>query len=517
MATFNTDQPQRLIYSNGIFNIEALGGIRLEGLDRMRVTVKVSLCESEVPPLRHNLDLYNDSQLEKMVRKIAERLEIGTSTTAHALAELTQYLENYRLDRIREQGIETTIVPGLTEQQREDAIQYLKEGNLLQKTIHDLYQSGIQGEKENALILYLAMSSKRMEEPISVFCLAASGMGKSYLMERVAMCIPDEDKKEHTQFTSNALYYYKRDEIRNKVFLIEDLEGAVNALFPIRELQSKKRISRTITRKGKDGRLETVTLVVEGPVSVIGVTTEESIYEDNANRSILIYLDDSKEQDNRIMDYHKRKRAGLIDTYQEQLIQKKLQNIQRALEPIRVINPYAPMIDLPEHFPKKRRALPILLNFIEAITFYHQYQREQKVDTNTGEMYIECTPEDVVNGFNYLKSVLIRRSDELNGAVRGFYERLVSILSVLKQNKFKVTDIRKHMYIAPRTVYHYLKILTEYGYVEIIGGKQRIGFEYLLQDTFLQSKITSELDSHLETIIQKMNAVKRPSKRKKQN
>lgn len=517
MATFITDQPQRLVYSNGIFNIEALGGIRLEGLDRMRVTLKVALEESGLPPVRHNLDLYNDSQLEKMVRRIAERLEVGTSITAQALADLTQHLENYRLDRIREQQLQTVIVPKLTEQQKKDAIQYLKESNLLQRTIHDLYHSGIQGEQDNALILYLAMSSRKMEEPLSVFCLAPSGMGKSYLMERVAMCIPDEDKKEHTQFTSNALYYYKRDEIRNKVFLIEDLEGALNALFPIRELQSKKRISRTITRKGKDGKLETVTLVVEGPVSVIGVTTGESIYEDNANRSLLIYLDDSREQDDRIMDYHKKKRAGLIDAYQEQLIQKKLQNIQMVLEPIKVINPFAPLVDLPDNFPKKRRALPILLNFMEAVTFYHQYQREQKVDTNTGEMYIECTPDDIVNGFTYLKSVLLRRSDELSGAVRDFYERLVSILSVCGKTKFKVTEIRKQMQIAPRTVYHYLKILTEYGYIEIVGGKQRTGYEYVLQDTFLQSSIISELDRHIESIMQQIDAVTKPSKRKKRN
>ena len=76
-------------------------------------------------------------------------------------------------------------------------------------------------------------------------------------MERVALCIPDEDKKEHTQFTSNAFYYYKKEEIRNKIFLIEDLEGALGVLFPIRELQSKKRISKTITQKGRDGKLQT--------------------------------------------------------------------------------------------------------------------------------------------------------------------------------------------------------------------------------------------------------------------
>ena len=332
MASFTTDNAEQLIYDNGMLNIEVLGGIRLEGLDRMRVTLKVSLVETDVPPVRHNLDLYNDTQLEKMIRKIAERLEIGSSMTAGTLAELTQHLETYRIEKIKEQNNEQLLKSKpLTEAQRTAAIAYLQDENLLQQTMADLQTSGIIGEAENALILLLAMTTRKSSDPLSIICLARSGTGKSYLMEMVARCIPDEDKREHTQFTGNSFYYYKREEIRHKVFLIEDLEGALGVLFPIRELQSKKRISKTITRKGKDGRLETVTLVVEGPVSVIACTTKESIYEDNANRSILIYLNDAKEQDDKIMQYQKNKRAGLIDTYEEGQLQEKLQHMQKAL------------------------------------------------------------------------------------------------------------------------------------------------------------------------------------------
>jgi hypothetical protein len=205
MANFNTINPDQLIYENSILTIEILGGVRLEGLDRMRVTLKVSLNESEIPPVRHNLDLYNDTQLEKFIRKIAERLEVGTSVTAGTLAELTQALENYRLEKIKEQNHENAQpVKPLTEKEKQTAIENLKHETLLEQTIQDLQASGIQGEAENALILLLAMTSRKTPDPISVICLARSGVGKSYLMERVAMCMPDEDKKEHTQFTGNS-------------------------------------------------------------------------------------------------------------------------------------------------------------------------------------------------------------------------------------------------------------------------------------------------------------------------
>ena len=509
MANFKPNNPEQLIYENSLFTLEVLGGVRLEGLDRMRVTLKVSLNESEIPPIRHNLDLYNDSQLEKFIRKIAERLEVGTSITAGTLAELTQALENYRLEKIAAETSSSGRFSGvpLTETEKQIAIENLKHPTLLEQTVQDLQASGIQGEAANALLLLLAMTSRKTPDPISVMCLARSGTGKSYLMERVALCIPDEDKKEHTQFTSNAFYYYKKEEIRNKIFLIEDLEGALGVLFPIRELQSKKRISKTITQKGKDGKLQTTTLIVEGPVCVIACTTKESIYEDNANRSILIYLNDSKEQDEKIMSYQKRHRAGLIDKYKEQEIQTKLQLMQKALAPIKVINPYAPLVDLPESFPKKRRALPILLNVIEAITFYHQYQREQTADKETGEMYIEAHPNDIENGFKYLKNVLFRRSDELSGAVRDFYEKLKETTENKELKKFKVSDIREHIKLTPRSIQQYLKELLEYGYLHITSGKQRLGYEYEILSGTSEKALQQSIEGHINKVMEVVNRV----------
>ena len=518
MATFTTDNAEQLIYTNEYLTIEVLGGVRLEGLDRMRVTLKVSLNESEIPPIRHNLDLYNDTQLEKFIRKIAERLEIGTSVTAGTLAQLTQQLENYRLEKIKE---ETSLLgtggAPLTEKERKEAKEYLTTHDLLLTTQKDLAESGIIGELTNAMILFIAMTSRKTNEPLSVVCLAKSGTGKSYLMDMVARCIPEEDKKEQTQFTGNAFYYFKRNEITGKVFIVKDLEGALSALFPIRELQSEKKISKTITRKGKDGKLETITLVVEGPVSVITCTTQESIYEDNANRSILIYLDDSKEQDERILNYQKLKRAGLIDVLKENEIRQKLQNIQKCLEPIKVINPYAPLIDLPESIKTQRRMLPILLSFIEAITFYHQYQREQKKShplggdlEGAGEMYIESTPQDVENGFKYLQDVLFRKSDELNGAVRNFYEKLkiiVDKIEVTEENptkKFKVSDIKKHLKLTPRSIQIYFKTLQEYQYLQIVGGKQRTGYEYELLNAVTETELQKEIATHINIVLERV-------------
>ena len=69
--------------------------------------------------------------------------------------------------------------------------------------------------------------------------------------------------------------------------------------------------------------------------------------------------------------------------------------MQRVLKPIKVINPFAEHLELPQSVFKPRRTNSHYLQFIEAITFYKQYQREKEYDTETGEEFIETTIEDI--------------------------------------------------------------------------------------------------------------------------
>jgi DNA primase len=450
-----------LIYRNALLIVTVLGGVKLEGLDRMRVTLKVEVPDSPRPPVRHNLDLYNDNQLGKLVRVIAARLEVGMSVTEACLAELIEALEAWRLEEIKKQGPEKQEPKPLTEQEREAAEQFLKAPQLMERTSAALKASGLIGEEANGMILYVAMTSRQCEDPLSAICMARSGVGKSYLMEKVAQCMPEDSKLENTQFTENSFYYFKREEIRGRIFLIEDLDGAQAVLYPIRELQSKKRISKTVTVKDRSGSMRTISLVVEGPVSVIGCTTQESVYEDNANRSLLVHLDDSTAQDQRIMDYQRGRKAGLIDVQQEKEAQQMLQHVQRVLKPMKVVNPYAPLIALPAEVFKPRRTLGLLLSFIEAITFYHQLQRPEKVDETSGEIHIETTPEDIEAAFVLLSDTLFRKSDELSGTCRS----LLDWIRANEKGSFTAQAIRKRLRMAPRTLNRHLAELTAYGYV----------------------------------------------------
>ena len=478
--------PEYIVYKNGALEISVLGGIPMHNLDKLKVTLRVSK-QGNPSPLhilrQSNIDLYNDDDLTKLIRKLAERLELGTKEVQHALYNLITELENYRLKQIELAKPDLVQKRQLTVIRKEKAIAFLKSKNLLQKTNALIGKTGLVGEENNRLLMYLVFTSRLREQPLHIISLGASGTGKTYLQEKISELIPEDQKLEITALSENALYYFDRTELKNKLVLIEDLDGAQDdkILYAIRELMSKKRISKTIPIKDAKGNLKTITLQVEGPITLAGTTTKEKIYEDNANRSILIYLDNSKQHKEAIIKYQQNLSAGLINKTQENQTKAFLKDVQSVLEPVKVRNPYAPQLQIPTTVFKPLRTNAHYLAFIETVTFYHQHQRK-RISPPSGELegaYIETTIEDIEIANQLLKDVLLTKSDELTKGCRDFFEAVKRHLAKEQKTSFYSQQIRKAFRMSPNNVKYYLAILSKYNLVKVIGGHPRKqGYEY---------------------------------------
>jgi len=493
----DTTNHQHLTYKHPPLEIAVLGGIRLDGLDRMRTTLKIT---EEHLSLRHSLDLYNHGQVEKLVRKTAEKLEIGTSVIASALDQLTDELEKYRLAEIEKKAQEQVEQRKfLTPQEIKAAKLYLSSPNLMERTKEDIGKAGVIGEHDNRLLMYLIFTSRKRDNPLHVISLGASGIGKTHLQEKVSTLIPDEDKLEITSLSGNAFYYFGRQELRNKLILIEDLDGAEDVLYPLREIKSKKQVTKTVVIKNTKGETRTVTLKVEGPVCVSGCTTRESLYEDNANRSFLIYINESAAQDEQIMTYQRKLSAGKIDLAEEHKLQERFKDMQRILQPVQVRNPFAEMLQIPKEVFKPRRTNAHYLAFIEAVTFYHQYQREKCHDTETGEEYIETTLEDIKEANKLMKAVLLRKSDDLNGATRNYFEKLKSWMKSEDKNTFTNVSARQALKVNSSNQKRYMIALQEWGLVQKVKGDKKNGYAYEVSSFEDQQ----ERDKRIQTVMDK--------------
>lgn len=502
LAKLDTKNAELLIYDNCQLRIEVWGGIKITGLDRMKVTLKVQHKAKQLLPIRDTLDLYSRQQTENLIQTISENFDANIKQTETTISELTNELENYRIKKIESLQPKQETKNELTAAQRTTAINELKKEKLLERHNKMIGLTGIVGEEKNRMIAYLIYTMRKQQNPLHVMFLGASGSGKTYLQEKISELIPEEDKMEITQITENALYYFKQEELKHKLIIFEDLDGALQVFYPMRELQTKKKISKTVTLKDSKGNLKTITIIVEGPVCISGCTTKEKLYEDNANRCILLYIDMSKAQDKNIMEYHAAVESGDIDTEREQQYKELFKNIQRVLRPIQVNNPYSKFITLPEAVFKPRRTITLLRGFIKAIAFYHQYQREVKKDKHGG-LYIDVTIEDIEQGFYYMQDVLFSKSDELTKATREFLEQLKQLSKQSGSDTFNAKMIREQLRMNPGNMKRYLAELVRYGFIKANGNRYRKGsYEYSIVKMDEYEALKSAIEQHLQTILQ---------------
>jgi hypothetical protein len=218
----------------------------------------------------------------------------------------------------------------------------------------------------------------------------------------------------------------------------------------------------------------------------------------------LIYIDSSKKQDELIMDYQRARSAGDGSEATQEQTRELLKNAQRLLQPVKVINPFAKQLKLPQSVFKPRRTNAHYLHFIEAVTFLHQSQREQKVEKDTGVEFIETTLEDIENANKLLKDILLRKSDKLSPACRSYFEQLKLYLERENQTEFKNNDIRQALEVSHSKQKRYMSELLNDFYIQIKSGNRKTGFTYAITSfkeySDLKSSINSVLDDALNQL-----------------
>src|SRR5690606_30115843 len=162
----NTSNPNNYEYITKHLEIHALGGIKSNKPESLRVTLSIQKRKSE-NGLRHSIDLYNGNQVEKFTRTVAERLEIGTSVTRRTLQDLTRELENYRFLLIeKETEANRPYYKELSALEEKEAVKFLKSKDLLRKTNELIGKSGVIGEHTNRLLMYLIFTSRKTNNPL---------------------------------------------------------------------------------------------------------------------------------------------------------------------------------------------------------------------------------------------------------------------------------------------------------------------------------------------------------------
>jgi DNA primase len=299
------------------------------------------------------------------------------------------------------------------------ALAWLKAPDLMSAIAADIAASGVVGEAENALTVYLACLSRKLDRPLAVLIQSTSAAGKSALMDAVLDMVPPEERVTYSAMTGQSLFYLGGSDLKHKILAIAEEEGARHAAYALKLLQSQGAL--TIASTGKDpatGKLVTQDYTVEGPVALMLTTTAIDLDEELANRCLVLTIDESRDQTRAI---HSRQRyeetlAGLSARETQSQLRSLHHNAQRLLKPVKVVNPYAEYLTFMDDKTRTRRDHRKYLGLIRAITLLHQYQRPTRTLARPGiepVTYIEATLDDIAAANALAHAVLGTTLDEL--------------------------------------------------------------------------------------------------------
>jgi hypothetical protein len=382
------------------------------------------------------------------------------------------------------------------------SIDFLKAKELLKRLNLQIGKSGIVGEENSRLLLFLIIISYMNKSPIHAIVQGSSGSGKTHIISRIADLMPGEDVLRFTRITESSLYNWGEFDLFRKIIIIEDLDGLKeDALYALRELISNQFLSSSVSMKDKKGNNKSTRKEVKGQFSSLSATTKGETYEDNMSRSFLIAVDESKEQTTRIIENQNKRNAGEIDPKESQKAVQFIQSMVRNLKHYEVINPYATKLQLPEKVHKIRRLNEMYQAVIKQVTFLNQYQREL---TKDNQLITEI--EDIEQATEILFESIILKVDELDGSLRQFFERLKKYVKN-DNEEFILRDIRQDLSISKTQIFRYIQTLLELEYIKQIGGFSNKGIRYKIcyWDNYqkLRCEIKEFLIKQIEVIKQK--------------
>ena len=438
-------------------------------------------------------DLYSSRPRQTFINQASSELGVQDEVIKKDLGKVL-----LKLEELQEKQIKNTLepdkeVPRLNDNEQQQAIELLKDKDLLDRILEDFKTAGVVGEETNKLVGYLSCVSRKLDKPLAVIIQSSSAAGKSSLMDAILNFIPEEERVQYSAMTGQSLFYMGETNLKNKILAIAEEEGAENASYALKLLQSEGEL--TIASTGKDdstGNLVTKEYRVEGPVMLFLTTTAIDIDEELMNRCVVLTVNESREQTQAIhaMQRQQQTLEGLLKNEDRKTIVRLHRNAQRLLKPLLVANPFAEQLTFIDDKTRTRRDHMKYLTLIRAIALLHQYQREVKTVNHNGQMlqYIEVVQSDIATANKLANEILGRSLDELPPQTRTLLKHIYRMVSEQCQQqeiehsdyRFSRRDVRSFVGWTDFQIKKHMTRLQEMEYLLVHRGGRGQSFVYEL-------------------------------------
>jgi len=456
-------------------------GVKEVFISNLRVNIRSQFGE-EV--FLDNVDLYSSRSRTSYAVSLASKFSLEVKKIEKSLMRIVEYLEEQR-DRALAKGEEETSIPSLTEDEKRIGMEFLTSDDLFDQIVSDLDTIGYVGEDLNKLLMYLAATSRKLDDPISILVLSQSASGKSMLVDAVSRLIPPEDLLQVSSLSDQALNYVEEGGLVHKFFVMGEAVHSDVVEYQIREMLSARQLSRLITTKDeKTGQMVSKKVEREVIVSSVMSSTNTDVNPENASRCFLLNVDETDEQTVRIHERQRQKyslaRTSVKRKTVPEIVKKHI-CAQRLLEKKMIVNPYGEHLNFPSRLMRSRRDNDRFIDLIATVCFLRQFQKEVKIHEEGNERieYIECDLKDYEIAYrimteNLLKSMLL----EITPSDEKLYEAIREMAKEEAKNQnlrvsevgFTQRQIREYTGLGQSWVKQHLRTLVELEYLMITGG-----------------------------------------------
>jgi hypothetical protein len=246
--------------------------------------------------------------------------------------------------------------------------------DILEQFYTALRKSGVAGERRTAMILYLAVTSRRLDRPVSVAVKGPSSGGKSYLVERVLEYFPEDAFYALTAMSEKTLAY-SEEPIKHRFLVLYEAAG-MNGDFQtylIRSLLSEGKLRYETVEKTSEG-LRPRMIEREGPTGLIVTTTMDKLHPENETRLLSLSVTDTRQQTGEILRALAEEETSPPDLEPWVALQEWVQLADRC-----VSIPFAKILakKIPPVAVRLRRDFSTVLNLIRTHAVLHQANRER--------------------------------------------------------------------------------------------------------------------------------------------
>jgi hypothetical protein len=168
--------------------------------------------------------------------------------------------------------------------------------NILAEFDRALGTVGLVGERRVAKLIYLAVTSRLSDRPVSIVVKGPSSGGKSFTVESVLRFFPCEAFHALTAMSDRALAY-STEPLKHRHLVIYEAAGMASdfATYLIRSLLSEGRLRYETVEKTRDGLVPKL-IEREGPTGLIVTTTSVRLHPENETRMLSLTVSDTREQ-----------------------------------------------------------------------------------------------------------------------------------------------------------------------------------------------------------------------------